>query len=333
LRFIGILLVVFLLWSIRNVVGILLFSVIIASVLMPAVNWLQRKRVPRGLAIALLYLVVVGVLTLAVILFGRIVSDQVSDLAQNIPSYYNRAVDTLFGQRAGDQAFAEALQKILQSLNQFLLRVSTQVATGTIALFGGLFSFIGILVLTFYMLLERDAFKKFMNAIAPAHYLPYLHQLVDRIQDRLSGWARGQFFLSLIIGAASYIGLLVLGVDYALSLALIAGLTEVVPVAGPILGAVPAVLVAFGQSPALGLAVAILYLVIQQLENNFIVPKVMSKTTGLNPIVILVVVLIGAKLAGFVGVILAIPLTLVVDVFVQDFFQESDEANDVPADL
>lgn len=333
LRMLGILVLVFALWSIRNVIGILLFSIVIASVLMPAVNWMQRRRVPRALAIALLYLGVIGLLTLAVIMFGKLVTEQIRDLAANIPLYYNRAVDALFGQFAGDLAFAEALQKILQSLNQFLGRVSTEVATGTISLFGGLFSFIGIFVLTFYMLLEVDSFKKFMNAVAPVNYLPYLHHLVDRVQERLSGWARGQMLLSLIIGAASYLGLTFLGVDYALSLALIAGLTELVPVAGPILGAVPAVLVAFGQSPTLALAVLILYLVIQQLENNIIVPRVMAKTTGLNPIVVLVAVLVGAKLAGFVGVILAIPLTLIGDAFLEDFFKEGgEEEPDAPGD-
>jgi len=325
LRLLAIVLAVLALWSIRNVVGIVLFSFVLASVMLPGVNWLQQRRVPRVLAIALLYLVIVGILTLVVILFGQLVSDQVRQLANNIPTYYNKAVDVLFGSNAGDQGFAQALQSLLQSFNKFLVNVSTQVATGTISLFGGLFSFIGILVLTFYLLLEQDAFKKAVNAFAPSNYLPYLHQLIDRVQVRLSGWARGQMLLSLIIGVASYIGLLILGVDFALSLAIIAGITELVPVAGPILGAVPAILVAFGQSPYLALAVAILYLLIQQLENNIIVPKVMAKTTGLNPIIVILVVLVGAKLAGFAGVILSIPVTLIIDSFLEDFFREGDE--------
>lgn len=325
LRFVGLILLLGALWAIRNVVGIVLFSIVFASVLMPIVNALQRRRIPRALAITLLYIGILGILTLTLILFGQLLSEQIRELAANIPSFYNRAVETLFGDRASDAVFAEALQKMLQSLNQGLVKLSTEVATGTISLFGGLFSFIGILILTFYMVLEEDAFKKFLNAVSPVAYLPYLHQLIDRIQLRLSGWARGQLMLSLMIGVASFAGLTLLGIDYALSLALIAALTELIPVAGPIIGAIPAILVAFGQSPVLALSVAILYLAIQQLENNLLVPKVMAKTTGLNPIVVIVVVLVGAKLAGLTGVVLSIPLTLIADSFIKDFFTEGDE--------
>jgi predicted PurR-regulated permease PerM len=132
----------------------------------------------------------------------------------------------------------------------------------------------------------------------------------------------------LIIGVLTFIGLSILGVNFALVLSLIAGLTEFVPIAGPFIGAIPAVLVAFTQSPLKALLVIILYIIIQQLENNLIVPKVMQKVTGLNPVVVIVVMLVGAKIAGIPGVILAIPVTIIGNALLENFFKEKQaEAN------
>ncbi|MBI4426725.1 MAG: AI-2E family transporter [Candidatus Kerfeldbacteria bacterium] len=322
LRFFGLIVVVMALWSIRNVLAIVVFSIIFASAALPLVNWLHRRRVPRALGITLVFLLILGIITVVLVLFGQLVTDQVRQLAADVPALYQRVVDFLFRGSQADAVVAATLQRWLQSISGTLVNITTQLAAGTISLFGGLFSFVGILVLTFYMVLEEDGFKRFVNSIAPVAYLPYLHQLVQRIQARLGGWVRGQLLLSLIIGSLSYIGLLLLGVDYALTLALIAGVTELIPIAGPIIGAIPAVLVAFGQSPLLAGLVLVLYVVIQQLENNLIVPKVMQKTTGLNPIVTIIVVLVAGTLAGLVGVILAIPVALIIDSFFEDFFKE-----------
>ncbi|MBI4092548.1 MAG: AI-2E family transporter [Candidatus Kerfeldbacteria bacterium] len=333
LKFFLLLVAILFLWTIRSVVIIVFFSIIIASAITPMVDALHRRRVPRGLGIALAYLLVVAVLVLVVVLFGQLVSDQVRELAANFPSYYDRAVDFLFGSSQVSPAIAERIQGWLQSLNVTILRLTSQVATGAIGLFGGVFAFFGVLIMSFYMVAQKDSLKKLADTLAPVNLLPYLYQLLDRIQKRLGGWVRGQLLLSLIIGSMSYIGLLIFGVDYALALALIAGLSELVPVAGPIIGAVPAVFVAFGQSPLLAGGVALLYLVIQQLENSLIVPKVMQRTTGLNPVVTIIVMLVGATLAGFAGVVLAIPLTLIVDSFLEDFFKEDNgaESADQPA--
>lgn len=327
LKFFGLVLLVVALWSVRNVVVLAAFAIILASAMMPAVDALQRRRVPRSLSIALLYILVLGVVTVILVLFGQLVADQVRELATNVPGYYDRAIHFFFRDQVNDQALAQGIQKVLQSLNDSLARLSSQVAAGTITAVSGIFSFIGVLIFTFYILMEKDGFRRFVASVAPDHFVPYLNQLQERIQTRLGGWVRGQLLLSLIIAAVSYLGLLLLGVDFALSLALIAGLSELIPIAGPIIGAVPAILVAFGQSPLLAGLVALLYLVIQQLENNLIVPKVMQRLTGLNPIVTIIVVLIGAKLAGFAGVLLAIPLTLIADTFLEDFFKESDESS------
>jgi predicted PurR-regulated permease PerM len=147
-------------------------------------------------------------------------------------------------------------------------------------------------------------------------------QLVNRMQDKIGLWLRGQIILSVIIFLLTYLGLSILGVKYALVLALVAGLTEFVPYLGPILAAIPAVFFAFTQDPMLAVFVIVLYYIIQLFENNFIVPQLMQKVVGLNPVVSIVVLLIGFKVGGIIGVILAIPVATAIGVFAKDIFQK-----------
>lgn len=176
------------------------------------------------------------------------------------------------------------------------------------------------------MVVEESAIKKLVWSIAPEKHQPYIMQLINRMQKKIGLWLRGQLILSLVIFILTYTGLSILGVEYALVLALIAGLTEFVPYIGPMLGAIPAVFLAFTQSPTLALFVAGLYYIIQLVENNILVPKIMQKAVGLNPIVSISVLLIGFKVAGVVGAILSIPVATAISVFVQDLFDSKAKA-------
>jgi len=182
-----------------------------------------------------------------------------------------------------------------------------------------------VLIITFYMTLEEDGMKKFVKSIAPLKYQPYLISKVKRVQVKMGMWLRGQLILSLILGVLAYIGLLIIGVDYALVLALLVAVTEFIPYVGPIIGGIPAVFIAFTQSPVKAGIVVVLYVVIQQLENSVISPKVMQKAVGLNPIIIILALLVGGTIGGFAGVILAIPAVTIISVFVEDFFDNKKE--------
>jgi predicted PurR-regulated permease PerM len=204
---------------------------------------------------------------------------------------------------------------------QNLIQVGENVFLNIINIFGNLISFISVLVIVFYLLLEIEAIKKIIQSIIPIKFQSYTIRLFIQMQNKLSLWLRGQLILCLVIGILSYIGLLILGVKYALLLALIAGISEIIPYLGPILGAIPAVFLAFTQSPLTALLVIILYLIIQQLENTLLVPKIMGKTVGLNPVIILIVFLIGGKLYGPIGALLAIPVATALSVLIKDYFE------------
>jgi len=161
--------------------------------------------------------------------------------------------------------------------------------------------------------LEKNIVSRLLGNFFDDIELNRINLIAERAQKRLSSWFWGEIILMIVVGTMTYIGLNIIGMKYALALAVLAGLLEVVPNLGPITSSIPAILIGFSYSPVLGFYCAILYLVVQQLENNLIVPVVMKKVTGLHPIVTLVVMVVGGKLAGIMGVLLAIPLTIFIE--------------------
>ena len=186
-----------------------------------------------------------------------------------------------------------------------------------------------ILVITFYLTISKNGFRQFLEFIVPSKYHTNLLRMFSMSQKKVGLWFRGQLLLCSIIGILSFIGLLILGVQYALVLGLIAGISEIIPFVGPILGAIPAVVLAFIQSPIKALLVIILYIVIQQFENHIIVPNLMNRVIGLNPIVVIVTILIGGKLAGIIGAIVAVPVATVIVMLAKDFFQSTQKKEEV----
>ncbi|MDP2684296.1 MAG: AI-2E family transporter [bacterium] len=327
-KFLLILLSIGMIYLLRDVLMILLVAVILASALNPWVNALQRKRVPRVLATVFIFLAFFGSFILILVLMVPPIATQIGDIASNFPEYYDRVVNDFqkFKEFSLQQNILDSLQSTLANLQNNISQTASGVFGAVASIFGGFFSFFGVIVITFYMLLEEHALKKFIRSVTPSKYQPYVFQLMNRSQERLRLWLKGQLILGLIIFLLAYIGLSILGVKYALVLALWAGLTEFIPYLGPLLGAIPAVFISLTTGNlVITLVVVIWYIIIQQLENSILVPKVMEKTVGLNPLIVIIVMLTGAKLAGIVGLLLAVPLTLIVQAFTEDFFANKEE--------
>jgi predicted PurR-regulated permease PerM len=195
--------------------------------------------------------------------------------------------------------------------------VQQQAWTMTQSTAVGLGQTVLLFTMAFYWLTSREQTLALLLLLSPKAQRQSVHAIWNDIEFRLGAYVRGQAFLMLIIGLTSYLGLLVLGVPFAPALALIAGITEAIPLVGPLIGAVPAVIVAFTVSPVTGLLVAILYGVIQALENNVLVPKIMSSNVGLNPLVIIIAIVAGSTLNGVIGALLAIPLAGTLQVLAQ----------------
>lgn len=325
LKTVAILLVLAFLWLIRDIVIIVLFSLILASAIDPLVDRMQRFRIPRALSVLLFYLVIVvvvlGITTLLVPAFAQ----QAGDLVRELPDLFQGEHLTwvqdlqLLAQRF---ELTESARNFLTSVGQTLSESTGGVFATLSSFFAGAFSVAAIAVLTFYLTVEEKGIKKFFAFVVPSRHHTYVTDLTNRIQQRLGGWLRGYLSLGLIVAVLTYVGLLVVGVDYALVLALFAGLMEFVPLVGPILAAIPALFFAFTQNPVLAIFVLVLYFGIQQLENHVLVPKIMQRSAGLSPVVVILVILVGAKVAGFIGLLLAVPLTIALVEFGKDVFEE-----------
>jgi len=323
IRVVIVLLALLLVYLIREIVALLFVAIILAAAFDPWVDWMQKYKIPRGVSILFIYIIILSVLSLLVVLLIPAISDQVGQMAKNLPQYYERLAVGI--SQITDGAEQPTLPEALQGMSANLAETTKSVFSTITGIFGGLISFIAILVIVFYISVEEAALKKFLHFLTPTKYKDYIVNLINRMQKKMGLWLRGQLTLMLIVGIMTYIGLTILGVKYALLLALIAGLLEIVPFVGPILSAVPAILVGFSDSFLKVVLIIALYFVIQQLENNIVVPKVMQKAVGLNPIIVIVAILIGAKLGGVIGALMAVPVAAAIGVFLSDIFPHPSE--------
>lgn len=310
------------LFYLRDVVMIVFVALVFASAINPWVDSLQKYKVPRALSVFFIYAVAFFCAFFSVYLLINPISVEIKNLSSDFPGYWEKISAgwqqvELFSASHGLQT---NIQNALDSLQASVTLIATNFFGGIFTFIGGIFSGLIILVMTFYLAVYDAPMKKKIRSFLPPKYQPYFMHLVTRMQEKIGLWLRGQLLLSFIIFACSLAGLSLLGVKYAWVLALFAGVTEIIPYLGPFIGAVPAVFIAFTISPVLGFSVIVLYIIIQQLENYIIVPQVMKRAVGLNPVVVIVAMMIGAQIAGIIGIILAIPVTTALSVALGDFF-------------
>lgn len=315
------------LYMVREAIVLIFIALVLASALDPFVDWMQKHKIPRSVGLISLYIVLFAVLSSSIILIIPPITTELKLIANDFPHYYSKVVEgfNYLTTNRSQIDVAEQVQGSIDAITNNLGKTAGGIFSTIADIFGGLFSFVLVLVITFYFTVEEDAIKRFVKSISPVSNQPYLLNLINRIQTRLGYWLRGQLILCLVIFSMTFIGLTSLGVDYALVLAMIAGITEVIPYLGPIIGATPAVFLALSQSPLKALIVVLMFVLIQQIEAHIIVPKVMSKSVGINPLIVIIVMLVGGKLGGIPGIILAVPVASGISVFLEDIFSKRNE--------
>ncbi len=291
--------------QIRDILFLLFISFLVMTAIHPLVLLLERFRLPRMVSIILIYAILFGFF--GVSLVGTIpgLVSQSTKLIQLLPNF----VAKIWPYWSSDAA----------TLSQQLAPLGDNIVKFTLSIFSNIVATVTVLVFTFYFLLERrhvEATLAELFGVVAAKRSTDLLRLVER---RLGAWVRGELLLMLSIGVFTYIGLTVLHVDFALPLAILAGVLEIVPMIGPIISAIPAVIVALSISPFLALSVGALYFVVQQVENNIIVPMVMRKSVGFPPLVTIISLMVGGRLAGVMGAVLAVPVALTLQVLISEF--------------
>ncbi|OIP98202.1 hypothetical protein COT69_01045 [candidate division WWE3 bacterium CG09_land_8_20_14_0_10_39_24] len=297
-------LMLWLLVQIKEIALLIFVSLMLSLALSPFVEFLEKRKIPRGLAVLIIYIIIVSIVALIGAVALPPIISQTTRFIKSFPQIISSLGST------------PILNKVTTDLNNFLaeqlMGASGNVIRVTVGAFSGILAVFSLMVFTAYLLLDLDNLREAFLFFLPAKPRKEIAEVLKEIEYKLGGWLRGQFILMCIVGGATYVGLLLLGIKYAAPLALIAGLLEVAPMLGPIISAVPGIIVGFSISPVTGLGVLALYLAIQQLENNIIVPKVMQKTVGFSPLITLLALLIGGKLFGVVGALLSVPLTLII---------------------
>ncbi len=290
---------VWLVIQIREVLVALFVSYILMAAITPYVEYLRKKRVPKPIAVIIPYIVAIAGVLLIIITLLPFFVGQISLLLSRLPYYLNQDF-TIMGTRIDSQQISSVAASELANIGGNAVAITSK-------LFGGVVSVISIFAISFYLLLYRGKFVAGLTSLFPKNYQEKASTTLDQVEDKLGAWLRGQLVLSGFIGILTWIILTLLGVDYALPLAVIAGLLEIVPTIGPIISAIPAIIVALNVSPFLAIVVGISYFFIQLLENNILVPRIMQRAVGLNPIIIILGIIIGGKLLGIAGALLAIP--------------------------
>lgn len=296
-----------LLYEIRTILLALFISVVLMAALNPLVDRIEKWGLPRWSGIIFLYLVML-------IFFTGPIAGLIPPLVEQTDSLV-RAVMDLADRLAVFGMSSAKLQAQLQELGG----LPSQIVRLSVSIISNLVSIIGVLIMTFYLLMERANLEKFLLFLFGPDGKDRANTIVDKLEHRLGGWVRTQFLLMTIIGSLSYIGFRVLDINFALPLAITAGILEVLIYVGPIIAAILAFIVGLLQSPLTGLMALSWSVIIQQLENNILVPQLMKKALGVNPLVTIIALSIGFKLAGIAGAILSLPVYLTIEVLVKEF--------------
>ena len=323
---IAIILAFWLLFFLKDLVLIVLTAVVISSSIEPAVLWFMRHRVIRPASVALVYFIIIGSLFgFAYLLFPPLLQET-SGFVSTLPQYFGSFdLNGLISDKlitATQEVVSVDASSLAQTLAQFR-DIFTSTGEGAFravsGVFGGVFSFFLILLLSFYFAIQETGIDDFLRIITPVKHQKYAVGLWRRSQAKIGLWMQGQLLLSLIVAVLTYLWLTVLGVPYALLLAIFAAIAELVPVFGSLAAAIPAILVAgtFG-----GLSTALLagggYLVINQIQGNLIYPLVVKRIVGVPPLLVILALIAGAQLAGFLGILLSVPVAAALQELVSD---------------
>jgi len=321
--------------ELQTVILQLVLAILLAAAITPLVDRLTRtsatgrpSKLRRGLAAAAVSLGGALILTLVTVaLFSSALPD-LAGLATNLPAYAARVQRAVQDLAEANPELAGRIVASLPSISDIAgpaMSVVTQaprllgVATGV---FSSVIRLLFILVLTLYLTIDGERIRRYAIEFLPADRHAQALELTARIGNRLGAWARGEALLAAIIGGMTWVGATLIGLPYAGALALLAGIGEVIPTVGPIVAAIPLIAVGLLSSPQQGLLALVLAIIVQQLENNLIVPRVMSQAVELHPVVVLLAILAGGELIGIPGALLAVPVVAALSVIVDEFQRE-----------
>jgi len=320
----------YLLYLIRDVLVWVVFGLIISILFDPAINFLQKRHLPRVLATILVYVLVFGILGFLIYFTAPLFVSEIQQFSKIFPEYFEKISPPLKG--LGIEAF-ENFESFSQAFEQSLIKASANIFSALGAIFGGIFSTITIFAIALFLSLEEKSLDRVIGILSPKRYEAFVLSLWARSQKKVSGWFGARILCCLFVGLMTFVTCSVLNIKYAISFGFLAGVLDIIPIIGPIIaGAVIIVLVAL-TSWTKAMFFLIAFLIIQQIEGNILNPVLTKKFIGLPPVLVLVAVMAGAKLWGIMGALLAIPITGILFEFLRDFLKKRKEEKEKAAVL
>lgn len=310
-------------WAIlRALVIPFLAALIITYLLEPLVNILTARRVPRGVAIIVIYCAFILFMVVAVLNAIPMVNRQIDQLGRHLPALISQADHWLDELTRRKQYLPEAVRKGIESSLQQSEQHVTRYAAGALTMLSGtinaLFIAFTIPFLAFYMLKDAKVIGRGIVKLSPERYRDDVKRTLQGIDQTLGSYVRGQLLVMLAVGVLTYAGLLVVRMPYALLLALFLALSDLIPYIGPVIGAAPAVLLALAMSPQMALKVLIVIVIVQQAEGNLLSPQIMGRSLKLHPMAIVAALLVGGEVGGMLGLLVAVPVLAVLKVVWQN---------------
>ncbi len=318
------------LWILRDLVLLVLTAIVIASAIEPGVAFFANRRMPRILAVLFMYFIVLGTIFGFIYFFLPPILDDAQQFLTTLPRYLDtmNASNQLSPMSQATGILSSTAANEGNTILGYLLIIRETFANtsgGALQLFamffGGIFSFMLVVVLSFYFAVQNTGVEDFLRLIMPAKQEEYVAGLWQRAQKKIGLWMQGQILLSVIVGVLVYLGMLIMSVPYAFLLAILTALAEIIPIFGSLIAGGAATAVAFSSGGvALAFVVAGLFIVVNQFEANLIYPLVVKKVVGLPPLLVIIALIAGGQLAGFLGVVLSVPLAAAA----QEFFTDLD---------
>jgi predicted PurR-regulated permease PerM len=313
---------------IEYVIVIALFGLLLGTILEGPVRRIQDRHIPRPAAIAMIYAAIIGILVLLVFLIIPVISDQADTFQEEIPGQLE---DLQMEWESSSNGLLNGTgATLLARAREFLdnpdsnVAVSTDTVQNVIPLISGVTAgIVGVvttLVITFYYLMEKAFIRKLVIGQLDPKRQPRVSRIWQDVENKVGGWMRGQLLLCLIIGVIATVSYGILDIRFWPLLGLWAGVTEIIPIVGPWIGGIPAVIVALTQGWEKALLVGIVIICMQALENWFLVPRVMRGAVGLSPLTVFLAILSGTQFMGVTGAILAIPIAASIQVILTDYF-------------
>lgn len=304
------LLSLWLVYFIKDIIFTLFVSFLLMTILEPFVLRLTGFKIPRIVSILITYIILIGVIVAAFVGIVPPLVSQTTNFVNNLPLLLeNPTISSIVN---------------TQTINQFISQLAlipAQVLKIGVSIFSNFLALVSILIFTFYMLLYREKINEQVASLFGEKGRRFLIRIIYKIEARVGGWARGQLIDMVALGAIVYLGLLIIRLPYALPLAIFTGLLEIVPTIGIIVAAVPIVIIGLSISPVMGLASVALVLIINAVEAYVLVPKVMEKSAGVNPLVTLIALAVGFRLAGVMGAIVSVPVVQMAQILIKEYFR------------